>query len=161
MVPDRIEGMSCSPEQTQQIGKALGANAQSGHVFLLIGDIGVGKTCLTQGVLWGLGASEYARSPSFVLASQYKGRLPLYHIDLYRLGSVDEVLDLGLEEYLYGHGVCVVEWADRALDLLSQDHLEVRIEHRGERTRHLTLSATSPGYAGVLDAVKSIVSRGR
>ena len=158
MVAGRIEGISRSPEQTQEIGKALGANARSGHVFLLIGDLGVGKTCLTQGVLWGLGASEHARSPSFVLASQYEGRLPLYHIDLYRLGSVDEVLDLGLEEYLYGQGVCVVEWADRALELLSTDHLEVRMKPLGERTRQLTFSTKSAAYDGVLDAVKSSVS---
>ena len=159
MATGRVEGISRSPEQTQQIGKALGANARSGQVFLLIGDLGAGKTCLTQGVLQGLGGSEQARSPSFVLVSQYEGRLPLYHIDLYRLGSAEEVLDLGLDEYLDGQGVCVVEWADRALDLLTRDHLEVRIKHLDEKTRHLTLSAESDGYADILDAARSSVSQ--
>ena len=133
----------------------MGVLAQPGQTFLLVGDLGAGKTCLTQGVARGLGAKEHARSPTFVLVSQYQGRLTLYHIDLYRLETTDQVLDLGLDEYLYGDGVCVVEWADKAPDVFPEDHLEVRIERIGENSRRLTLTARSKGYAEILKAVAS------
>ncbi len=152
----RVETITRSPEETQRIGRALGANALPGQVFLLVGSLGAGKTCLTQGVLWGLGAEEeYARSPTFVLVAQYQGRLTLYHIDLYRLGTPGEVLELGLDEYLYGDGLCVVEWADKGLDLFPKDHLTIQIEHVAETARRLTLSTSAQGYFGVLDAVRS------
>ena len=148
-----VEAISRSPEETQQIGRVLGANAQPGQVFLLMGELGSGKTCLTQGLLWGLGGDEHARSPTFVLVSEYRARLTLYHIDLYRLEAGQDGLDLGLEEYLFGDGVCVVEWADRAPDLFPPEHLKVRIERLGERTRRLSLSSGSPEYADILSAV--------
>ena len=84
-----------SPEQTQSAGRILGAHARAGDVFLLTGELGAGKTCLTQGILWGLGGEEYARSPTFVLICEYYARLTLYHMDLYRLDSIDEVVDPG------------------------------------------------------------------
>ena len=108
------------PEQTQALGKALGAAAGAGDVFLLEGLLGAGKTCLTQGILWGLGGEEYARSPTFVLMAEDRARLTLYHIDLYRLDSIDEIEELGLDEYLRGQGVCVVEWADRVPEVLER-----------------------------------------
>ena len=90
----RIRIVSGAPEHTQAIGRALGRSAEAGDVFLLVGGLGAGKTCLTQGILWGLGVDEYARSPTFVLMSQYSGRLTLYHVDLYRLDSIEEIEDL-------------------------------------------------------------------
>ena len=81
--------------------------------MLLEGELGSGKTCLTQGILWGLGGTEYARSPTFVLMAQYAARLTLYHVDLYRVESVAEAADLGLDEVVSGEGVTVIEWADR------------------------------------------------
>ena len=107
---------SYGPEETQAIGRILGRSAEPGDVFLLVGDLGAGKTCLTQGILFGLGSEEFARSPTFVLVSQYPGRLTMYHMDLYRLDTFAEVLDLGLDEYLFGDGVSVVEWADKAAE---------------------------------------------
>lgn len=115
---NHLELTSQSPEQTQKLGRRLGELALPGDVFLLTGKLGTGKTCLTQGIAWGLGIKEYALSPSFVIMRELYGRLPLYHIDLYRLDNIDESLDLGLDDYLYGKGVCVVEWADRALSIL-------------------------------------------
>lgn len=152
---NRVETLSRSPEDTQSIGKTLGAHALPGHVLLLIGELGAGKTCLTQGVLWGLGGGEYARSPTFVMAAQYTGRLTLYHMDLYRVDSAAELTDLGLDEYLYGDGVSVVEWADRVPGLMPRDHLQIQIEHAGETERRLTLSASAPEYEDLLNAVKS------
>ncbi len=115
-----LELVSHSPEETQKLGRRLGEIAQPGDVFLLVGDLGSGKTCLTQGIAWGLGIKEYALSPSFVIIRELYGRLPLYHIDLYRLDRIEESMDLGLDDYLYGRGVCVVEWAEKALSLMPQ-----------------------------------------
>src|SRR4030042_912303 len=113
--------LSHSPEQTQKLGFRLGELAVPGDVFLLVGELGAGKTCLTQGIAWGLGIQEYALSPSFVIIRELHGRLPLYHIDLYRLDRIEEGIDLGLDDYLYGRGVCVIEWADRALGILPEE----------------------------------------
>ena len=126
-----------------------------GHVFLLSGGLGAGKTCLTQGILWGLGGEEHARSPTFVLVSRYRARLTLYHVDLYRVDAAEELDDLGLDEYVYGDGICVVEWADKAPGMFPEERLEVRIELLGESTRRLTLSASGQMHSEVLDAVRS------
>ena len=107
-----VEVVTHTAGETQDVGRALGSHAEPGHVYLLFGELGAGKTCLTQGILWGLGGDEFARSPTFVLVSEYTGRIPLYHVDLYRLDSETEVVDLGLDEYLFGDGACAVEWAD-------------------------------------------------
>ena len=155
MQPVPVETVSHSPRVTRDIGRTLGQHARPGHVFLLSGPLGAGKTCLAQGVLWGLGADELARSPTFVLVSQYDARLPMYHIDLYRLDSSQEMLDLGLDEYLYGEGVSVVEWADKAPGLFPDEHLSIRIETLGESERRFTMSANAPSYEEVLNAVRS------
>ncbi len=130
--------VSGSPEHTRAIGRALGESAEPGDVFLLAGELGAGKTCLTQGVLWGLGGDEYARSPTFVLVSQYRARLTLHHVDLYRLDSFTEVDGLELDEYLYGDGLCVVEWADKADGMFPDDSLLIRLDVTGESTRRIT-----------------------
>ncbi|MEJ2047101.1 MAG: tRNA (adenosine(37)-N6)-threonylcarbamoyltransferase complex ATPase subunit type 1 TsaE [Dehalococcoidia bacterium] len=108
-----LDLVSHSPEETQRIGVCLGRLARAGDVFLLVGKLGAGKTCLTQGIAWGLNIKDYALSPSFVIMRELYGRLPLYHIDLFRLDAQAEIEDLGLDDYLYGSGVCVVEWRRR------------------------------------------------
>ncbi len=100
-----LKFISHSPEETRNLGVRLGELSQPGDIFLLERQLGVGKTCLTQGIAWGLGSQEYALSPTFVLMREIKGRLPLYHIDLYRLDRIEEIADLGLDDYLYGHGL--------------------------------------------------------
>ena len=143
-----LEIISDSPERTQAIGRAVGASARPGDVVLLFGELGSGKTCFTQGVLWGLGVDDFARSPTFVLVTEYQGCLPLYHVDLYRIDGEHEVDDLGLDEYLFGDGVCVVEWAERACGSYPDYRVEIRFRHLGDTTRGLTLTAP----CGVLDA---------
>lgn len=140
-----------SPEQTQAVGRLLGARARAGDVFLLSGDLGAGKTCLTQGILWGLGGNEYARSPTFVIICEYAARLTLYHMDLYRLDSIEEVIDLGLDEYFLGDGVCVVEWAEKGSDAFIGEHLTVRIESSGGETRALTFNADTIRYHAIMN----------
>jgi tRNA threonylcarbamoyladenosine biosynthesis protein TsaE len=120
---------SHSPEQTQLLGSYLGELAQKADVFLLVGELGTGKTCLVQGIAHGLDVKEYAFSPSFVILREYHGRLPLYHIDFYRLDRIEEIADLGLEEYLYGDGVCVVEWAEKGVPVVPRDNLLITIRY--------------------------------
>jgi len=126
---ESLELNSHSPEQTQLLGSYLGELAQKADAFLLVGELGTGKTCLVQGIARGLDVKEYAFSPSFVILREYHGRLPLYHIDFYRLGHIEEIADLGLEEYFYGNGVCVVEWAEKGLQVIPQDNLLITIRY--------------------------------
>ena len=136
----------------------LGGLARPGDVYLLTGDLGAGKTCLTQGLLWGLGGEEYARSPTFVLICEYPARLTLYHMDLYRLDSLEEVVDLGLEEYLFGDGVCVVEWADKAQGAFPAAHMAIGISVDGDDERTLRVEAGSGEYAGRIEALRGLVA---
>ena len=120
-----------SAEQTQAVGRSIGEQAQAGDIYLLTGSLGAGKTCLTQGIAWGLGVPGYARSPTFVLMTRYQGRMILHHVDLYRIGDPEEAWDLGLEEQLAGDGVCVVEWADRAAEIFPEDCLWIELSYGG------------------------------
>jgi len=144
-----------SPEETQRLGNRLGKLAQVGDVFLLVGGLGTGKTCLTQGIAWGLGIEGYATSPSFVVINQYQGRLPLYHIDLYRLDRLEEVIELGLDDYLYGRGVCVVEWAEKALDMFPEEHLLVEMSYLSDTSRNLILKPVGERYIELLSQLNT------
>ncbi len=142
--------ISHSPEDTQRLGEKLGRLAQAGDVFCLVGELGAGKTCLTQGIARGLDILGHVSSPSFVLIREHRGRLPLYHIDLYRADRLEEVAALGLDDYLYGEGICVVEWAERAMSLLPPDHLLVRLEYLSETERRITFEPQGERYADLL-----------
>ena len=156
----RITLNTSSPEQTQSVGRILGAHAQAGDVFLLSGDLGAGKTCLTQGILWGLGGDEYARSPTFVLICEYPARLTLHHMDLYRIDSLDEIIDLGLDDYFLGDGVCVVEWAEKGVSAFIGEHLTVSIQETGSSSRRLTIAADSLRYSEMMQALDEQFSDG-
>ncbi len=141
-----LELVSHSPEQTQKLGQIIGESALPGDVCLLEGELGAGKTCLTQGIAWGLGIQEYALSPSFVIMRELYGRLPLYHIDLYRLDNIEESMELGLDDYLYGKGVCVVEWAEKALSILPEKHLFIRIKYLSDTDRSFSIEPNGERY---------------
>jgi tRNA threonylcarbamoyladenosine biosynthesis protein TsaE len=147
---------SDSPEQTQLLGSYLGQLAQKADVFLLTGELGTGKTCLVQGIARGLNVKEYAFSPSFVILRQYHGRLPLYHIDFYRLDQIEEIADLGLEEYFYGDGVCVVEWADKGLHVVPQDNLLISIHYVpvSQTGRSICLKPQGERYNELIERLK-------
>lgn len=123
--------------ETKEFGRKLGAEAQAGSVIALIGDLGTGKTTLTKAIAKGLGVKDVITSPTFNIVKQYEsGRLPLYHFDVYRIGDIDEMYELGYEEYFYGNGVCVIEWADIIGELIPQDAVIIEIEYgekEGER----------------------------
>jgi tRNA threonylcarbamoyladenosine biosynthesis protein TsaE len=156
-----LEIITRSPEETQKLGIRLGELAQPGDVYLLTGDLGAGKTCLTQGIAWGLGINEHAVSPTFVIMRELHGRLPLYHVDLYRLDRIEESLDLGLDDYLYGKGVCVVEWADKALKILPREHLMIDIGYLSDTERRLRLEAKGKRYEELADWLRAAPSKSR
>ncbi len=157
--------ISHSPEETLNLGVCLGNLAEPGDIFLLSGPLGAGKTCLTQGIARGLGSAEYALSPTFVLMREIKGRLALYHIDLYRLDRIEEVLDLGLDDYLFGRGLTVIEWAEKGLGVLPAEHLRVKINYgsdneraiefvpHGRRYRKLLEKLFAPGKTGQIPEI--------
>jgi tRNA threonylcarbamoyladenosine biosynthesis protein TsaE len=137
---------SRSAAETRRVGVLLGRHVEPGDLLLLCGDLGAGKTCLTQGIAKGLGINGYVRSPTFVLISIHQGRLPLYHMDIYRLDHVAEVLDLGLDEYLASDGVSVIEWADKAIEAFPQSCLRVTLDYEGENERVLRLKPQGDRY---------------
>ncbi len=150
-----LELISHSPEQTQKIGINLGKLALPGDIFLLVGSLGTGKTCLTQGIAWGLDIKEYTLSPSFVIMRELYGRLPLYHVDLYRLDRIEESMELGLDDYLYGSGVCVVEWAEKALSILPAEHLLIKIDYLSDTERSFQLKPSGKRYLEIVAQLKT------
>ena len=122
---------SVNSEFTQELGRMIGERATAGDVFLLTGELGAGKTCLTQGIALGLGVEGYVRSPTFVLMTRHQGRLTLNHVDLYRMNNAAEAWDLGLDEELFGEGICVIEWADRAFEIFPEDCLWIDLDYGG------------------------------
>lgn len=116
-------------EETFQLGEELGKKAQPGDVYTLVGDLGVGKTILTQGIGQGLGIKESINSPTFTIVQVYEGgRLPFYHFDVYRIGDVEEMYEVGYEDYVYGEGLTMIEWANLIEEILPPKRKEICIE---------------------------------
>ncbi len=120
---------SFKPEDTFAVGELLGKEALPGQLYTLNGDLGVGKTVLTQGIAKGLGIEEPVNSPTFTIAQTYEsGRMPLYHLDVYRIGDPEEMEEIGYEDYFYGDGLCIIEWADLIRELLPAERTQIVIE---------------------------------
>jgi len=147
-----------SPEETRELGKNIGRLAMPGDIYLLVGKLGAGKTCLTQGIAWGLDIQEYTLSPSFVIMRELHGRLPLYHMDFYRLDNILEIADLGLDDYLYGQGVCIIEWAEKGLDILPDDHLLIKINYVSDTERSFEFEPKGERYIELLDGIRKSIS---
>lgn len=126
------------------LGEALGAKLAAGDVLALFGDLGAGKTTLTKGIAVGMNLPDDIHSPTFTLIHEHIGALSLYHVDLYRLASEDDVESIGIEEYIYGHGVTIIEWADRMKSMLPPERLDIEIRMTGDETREFTLETQSP-----------------
>ena len=144
---------SSSPEATRKLGELIGKSARPGDTILLVGNLGSGKTCLTQGIARGLDISSKVVSPTFVLVREYAGRLPLYHIDLYRLDNITEIADLGLDQYLDGDGLCVIEWAEKGRPVLPGENLQISITYISEKERELTFKPSGKRYQELLNTV--------
>jgi tRNA threonylcarbamoyladenosine biosynthesis protein TsaE len=144
---------SNSPAATSGFGKRIGEQLQGGSVIALIGELGCGKTLFTRGICEGLGVPlRQVNSPTFVLVNEYRGRLPVFHMDLYRLGETADGFEIGILDYLVrvASGVMVVEWAEKVLSLLPRDRLEVRFHILSVRKRRIELSAGGARFDGLL-----------
>ena len=136
--------------ETQKLGEMVGRLAFPGLLILLSGSLGSGKTTLTQGVCWGLGLDEYARSPTFVLVNQYSARWTIFHIDLYRLDTLEEIADIGINEYLSGENVTIIEWAEKAIPLIPADYLRLWLSETGTDRRSVTVHARGVRHVALL-----------
>lgn len=145
-----LDFISHSPEQTRRFGARMGTLVRAGDLICLEGELGTGKTCLTQGIGQGMGIAEPITSPSFTLIAEHRPASTgpvLYHVDLYRLTSpVAEAWAIGMESYLQSEGVCVIEWADRLREALPAERLWITLRHVGEAKRGLTLVASGLRY---------------
>ena len=134
-----MEFITNSPAETEKIGEALGKNIKPGTVIAYRGDLGAGKTAFTRGLARGLGSTELVTSPTYTIVNEYLGgRMPLFHFDMYRLRSSDDLWDIGWEDYLERGGVCAVEWSENVSDAL-EDPIFITIEKLGEESRRITL----------------------
>ena len=123
-----------SAEETFALGRQIGQQAKAGEVYTLVGDLGVGKTVLTQGVAAGLGIEEPVNSPTFTIMQIYdEGRIPFYHFDVYRIGDVEEMDEIGYEDYFYGEGVCMIEWANLVEEILPPGYKQITIEKNPDK----------------------------
>ena len=131
------------PEETFEVGRTIGMNAKPGQIYTLTGDLGVGKTVFTQGVAAGLGITEPVNSPTFTIIQEYEdGRLPFYHFDVYRIGDLEEMEEIGYDDYFFGQGICLIEWAELIEEILPEKRIEVTIEkdlQKGFEYRKITI----------------------
>jgi tRNA threonylcarbamoyladenosine biosynthesis protein TsaE len=157
--PLKIEPLTittASQSETIQTGRKLGALLKEGDVVGLVGELGSGKTWLTKGIALGLGvrADTVITSPSFALVNEYEGRVTLFHMDVYRLESLSELLSAGLEEYFYSQGVVVLEWADRWPEILTEQTLTVELRIINEHQRQITLSGRHSRARELIEAIR-------
>lgn len=142
-----------TPEETFEVGRKLGRQAKPGQIYTLVGDLGVGKTVFTQGVAAGLEIKEPVSSPTFTIIQEYEtGRLPFYHFDVYRIGDIEEMEEIGYDDYFFGQGICLIEWANLIEEILPDNIIEIKIEkelEKGFDYRRITICG-SHGYEPVL-----------
>ena len=148
---------SRSTSETIRIGKEVGSRLQPGDVVALIGELGAGKTHFIKGMASGAGIkkSRYLSSPSFTPVNEYPGRVPFYHIDLYRLETAGEAEDLGIEEYVQGGGITVIEWADRIPSLLPKEVLWIKIEYTGKQSRTIEIAGKGERYSQIVNEIQT------
>lgn len=146
---------TCSPQETFAVGEQLGQEAEAGQVYTLIGDLGVGKTVLTQGVAAGLQITGPVNSPTFTIVQVYEeGRLPFYHFDVYRIGDPEEMEEIGYEDYFYGEGICLIEWANLIEELLPERYFEITIKkdlEKGFDYRKIEMKEVGKTYENIGD----------
>lgn len=130
---------SSSPEQTMKIGEYIGSRLERGAIIALQGTLAAGKTTITKGIARGLGITENVTSPTFTLISEYSGRLRLYHMDVYRLDSIEDFRNLGVEEMLYGDGISIIEWSEKVMEDLPRGTIRIFLEAAEDGGRNITI----------------------
>lgn len=151
---------TASPDESRALGRALGERLARGSFVALTGELGSGKTVVVQGVARGLGFGGYVSSPSFVVINEYEGRLPIYHVDLYRISDPASLIELGYREVFWTDGVTLVEWADRASALLPEERIDLAIEFAGQSARVLSAAARGEEASRILRSLASEWSGG-
>lgn len=142
-------------KETEKIGYVLGKLLNGGEIICMTGDLGAGKTTLTQSVAKGLDVEDYVTSPTFTIINEYKGRCPLYHFDVYRIGDIEEMYDLGYEEYFYSQGVAIIEWADIIEDILPEDRLNIIINKKEDmNSREIIIDGKGDKYLSIIDELR-------
>jgi len=153
----KYEITSISPAATMSLGKKIGRHLKLGSVIALIGELGCGKTLLTRGICDGLGVPErQVNSPTFVLVNEYRGRLPVFHIDLYRLSGIDDGFEIGITDYLSRarEGIMIIEWAEKIIDLLPPGLLKIEFDIISIQKRHIYFSSTSRRFASLFKELR-------
>ena len=136
-------------EKTREIGSKLGELLTPKSVICLIGDLGAGKTTMTQSLARALGVDDYITSPTFTIVNEYEGKMPLYHFDVYRIGSSEEMYDIGFDEYINGDGVCIIEWANLIEDILPDEYLYIEMNYK-ETGREMILTPKGDKYEEIV-----------
>ncbi len=136
-----IEIITKTPEETIKLGYSIGSQLHQGDIIALQGTLAAGKTTITKGIADALAVTESVTSPTFTLISEYEGRLPVYHMDVYRLDGIDDFLNLGVEELLYGDGICIIEWSEKILsELPPEKTIIIKLEVKKDNTRQITIN---------------------
>jgi tRNA threonylcarbamoyladenosine biosynthesis protein TsaE len=148
--------ISNSPEETLYIGEIIGSLLERGDIVAMMGELGAGKTCLTQGIARGIGVPDSYRvtSPTFTLINEYPGRMPLFHLDTYRLAGSQDLADMGYEEYFFSDGVVVIEWAEKIKDILPEGSIVLRIDYINDNARRIELSGNKSKIDQICNALK-------
>jgi len=145
-----------SPEETKKLGKEVGKLAKPGDLLAFYGELGAGKTCFIQGISQELEVKDYVTSPSFNIINEYQGKLPIYHFDLFRLNNAEEILELGYEEYFYGEGLTVIEWAEKIEQLLPKEHLKIDIKFKDRYKRRISFIPQGHRFNNFLEELSRI-----
>ena len=145
-----------SPEETKKIGKEVSKLARPGDLLAFYGELGAGKTCFIQGISQQLEVKDYVTSPSFTIINEYQGKIPIYHFDLFRLNSAEEILELGYEEYFYGEGLTVIEWAEKIEQFLPKEHLKIDIKFKDRYERIISFISQEDRFKKFLKELSRI-----
>lgn len=127
-------------KQTEELGRRIGESLTGGEIIAMTGDLGAGKTTITKSIAKGLDIDEYITSPTFTIVNEYEGRLKLFHFDVYRIGDIEEMYDMGYEEYFYSGGVCIIEWANLIEEILPEDTIRIEISTQDENKRQFIIT---------------------
>ena len=145
--------ISKSPEETKKLGEDIGKLVRAGDLLAFYGELGAGKTCFIQGISQQLEVKDYVTSPSFTIINEYRGKIPIYHFDLFRLNNAEEILELGYKEYFYGEGLTVIEWAEKIEEYLPKEHLKIDIKFEDHYKRTITFIPQGDRFEKILKAL--------
>ncbi len=145
-----------SPEETKNLGKEVSKLTKPGDLLAFYGELGTGKTCFIQGIARGLKVKDYVTSPSFTIINEYQGKIPIYHFDLFRLNNAEEILEFSYEEYFYGEGLTVIEWAEKIEQFLPKEHLKIDIKFKDRYIRIISFIPQGDKFNNFVEGLNKI-----